>query len=101
MNAELPFAATNRTCSLSPYARRVTAQGNYSELDAANLIQQIIDGVVYLHKKGAHWSLPGTLHRFCILLTIPVKLLAAPSALLLHCRHCAPGSQAGEHFAAE
>lgn len=31
---------------------RVTAQGNYCELDAANLIHQIIDGVAYLHKKG-------------------------------------------------
>ena len=31
---------------------RVTAQGNYSEADAADLIHQIIDGVAYLHKKG-------------------------------------------------
>ena len=30
----------------------MTTQGNYSERDAAHLIQQVIDGVAYLHHKG-------------------------------------------------
>lgn len=31
---------------------RVTANGNYTEKDAAKLIKQVLDGVAYLHSKG-------------------------------------------------
>ena len=33
-------------------ACRVTAKGNYTEKDAADLITQLLEGVSYLHSQG-------------------------------------------------
>lgn len=52
---------------------RVTANGNYTEADAAKLIKQMLDGVSYLHSKGAPLS------------AAPIVGHVAPR---LRCRHC-------------
>lgn len=39
-------------CVLVLLLHRVTEKGNYTELDAAHIIQQILQGVQYLHSHG-------------------------------------------------
>lgn len=41
---------------------RVTEKGNYTEKDASSIIQQILEGVAYLHKQGEVQESWGLMH---------------------------------------